>query len=162
LQTASAGLLAQAVLPLPGWGNPKTLRGVFPILQTPFTVSDELDLDALRRQAIFLDRCGAHGMVWPQFASEFQSLRRQERLAGAEVIASAGRKLRAAVVIGVQAPDLATALAYTRHAEKLGADALIALPPLAEQDPGRILSYSHISILTLHCESSDGLHHQYP
>ncbi len=81
--------------------GPKPLRGIFPIAQTPFTGSDKLDVEALVKQLRFIDRGGVHGFVWPQLASEWSSLTEAERLQGAEALLSAGRKLRPAIVIGV-------------------------------------------------------------
>lgn len=119
----------------------KPLRGIFPIAQTPFTEADKLDLDALAEQVRFIDRGGVHGFVWPQMASEWSSLSDRERLDGAEAIASTGKALRPAIVIGVQAPDVATAVKYARHAERVGADAIISLPPSGQSDPKVILDY---------------------
>ena len=48
----------------------KPLRGIFPIAQTPFTDSNQLDLDVLADHVRFLDRMRVHGCVWPQNASE--------------------------------------------------------------------------------------------
>jgi 4-hydroxy-tetrahydrodipicolinate synthase len=106
----------------------KVLRGIFPILQSPFTHSDKLDLDALAAQVPFLDRGGVHGAVWPQLASEYSVLTVQERLEGTDAIAAAARDRRIACVIGVQAPDVETATAYVKRADHAGADAVIALP----------------------------------
>jgi 4-hydroxy-tetrahydrodipicolinate synthase len=119
----------------------KPLRGIFPIAQTPFTASGKLDLDALAEEVRFVDRCGAHGFVWPQLASEYSTLTESERFEGAEVILSNGGKLRPAIVIGVQAPDIPTAARYARQAERLGADAVIALPPPKQSDPNLLLEY---------------------
>jgi dihydrodipicolinate synthase/N-acetylneuraminate lyase len=128
---------------LPAFGAPgaKTLRGIFPIAQTPFTKDDKLDLDALAAEVRFIDRGGVHGFVWPQLASEYSTLSEAERLAGAEAILAAAKGLRPAIVIGVQAPAAATAVNYARHAARLGADALIALPPAGVKDPEAILAY---------------------
>src|SRR5262249_31315697 len=80
-------------------------------------------------QVRFLDRGRVHGCVWPQIASEWFTLTESERFAGAEAITATGKNLRPAIVIGVQAPDVATAVKYAKHAAKAGADALISLPP---------------------------------
>src|SRR5581483_7233443 len=80
------------------------LRGIFPIVQTPFTDADKLDLDVLAEEVRFLDRGRVHGIVWPQNASEWSSLGESERFAGAEAILATAKKLRRPVVIGVQAP----------------------------------------------------------
>jgi 4-hydroxy-tetrahydrodipicolinate synthase len=65
----------------------------------------------------------------------------EERMAGMEVVASTGKSLKPAVVLGVQANDTATALRYTKHAESLAPDALIALPPREWKDKAKILAY---------------------
>lgn len=119
----------------------KVLRGIFPIAQTPFTDADKLDLDALVAQVRFLDRCGVHGVVWPQLASEWDTLSESERHAGAEALASEGKKIRPAIVIGVQAADASAAVRYARHAAKSGADALIALPPPGPVEHKALLDY---------------------
>ncbi len=124
-----------------GDSTDKPLRGIFPIAQTPFTDSDRLDLDALAAEVKFIDRAGCHGMAWPQMASEYSTLTEAERLAGAEAIVATGKRLRPAIIIGVQGPDLQAALRYARHAAKLGADGLISLPPVGHTDADSVLEY---------------------
>lgn len=119
----------------------KPLRGIFPIAQSPFTEADKLDLDALVAEVRFIDRGRVHGFVWPQMASEWSTLSERERLEGMEAIASTGKRLRPAIVLGVQGPDAATAVRYAKHAEKVGADAIISLPPAENSDPKVALEY---------------------
>ena len=107
----------------------KPLRGIFPIAHTPFTDSNQLDLATLVKEVEFIDRGGVHGFVWPQMASETLSLTDKERSAGAEAIITAGKRLRPAIVVGIQGPDLAAMQRYAKEAERLGADAVISLPP---------------------------------
>jgi 4-hydroxy-tetrahydrodipicolinate synthase len=107
----------------------KPMRGIFPIMATPFTESGGVDYEDLAREVDFLDRCGVHGMVWPQLASEYYKLSKEERLRGMEVIAKAHRGKKPALVLGVQGESKEEALEYTRHAEKVQPDALIAIPP---------------------------------
>ena len=106
----------------------KTFNGIFTILQTPFTLQDQLDEEDLQHEAAFCKRAGARGMVWPQLASEFYVLSEEERRRGAEILCGA-KGGSTAVVIGVQAPSKGIAVAFARHAESKGADAVIALPP---------------------------------
>ncbi len=121
------------------------LQGIFPIMQTPFTDSGSLDLETLAREVQFLHRAGAQGMTWPQMASEWPQLTFDERLAGAEAILRADKVLdsqtRPAVVIGVQANDIETAVKYARHAEKLGPDAIIAIPLNQGKDEAKQMEY---------------------
>jgi 4-hydroxy-tetrahydrodipicolinate synthase len=107
----------------------KPMRGVFVIMATPYTAAKEVDYDDLAREVDFLERCGVQGMVWPQLASEYAQLTRDERMRGMEVLARAAAGRKAALVLGVQGPNTAAALEYLRHAEKLGPDAVIAIPP---------------------------------
>jgi dihydrodipicolinate synthase/N-acetylneuraminate lyase len=119
----------------------KPLRGIFPIAQTPFTEDNKLDLNGLVNELHFIDRGGVHGFVWPQFASEWGMLSESERLEGTEVLASTGRKLRPAIVIGVQGQNNNSAVKYAKLAEKAGADAIISLPPAGVTDSQAILEY---------------------
>lgn len=141
LQVLGGGVLALASSGRGLAAGSKPLRGIFVIAQTPFTDSNKLDLDALAAEVKFVDRGRVHGFVWPQMASEWATLTEQERLDGAEAILSTGKKLRPALVVGVQSPNIATSLKYAKHAEKHGADALMSLPPSENSDPKTVLEY---------------------
>src|SRR5207237_7907475 len=119
----------------------KPMRGIFPILQTPYTDSGQLDTEVLAKEVKFLDHAGAHGVVWPQLASEWSELKPDERSAGAEALMAARKGARCAVVLGVQGPDAEAARRYARQAEKLGPDAIIALPPRDSGNLDRVADY---------------------
>ena len=125
---AAMGGAFTAPLLLRGQGG-KPMRGVFPIMATPFTGSKAVDYDDLAKEVEFLDRCGVHGMVWPQLASEYFTLTKQERFQGMEVLAQAARGKKPALIFGVQGPNIKAALEYVEQAEKLGPDGVIAIPP---------------------------------
>jgi 4-hydroxy-tetrahydrodipicolinate synthase len=144
LSTAAVGgslLLRRAVY----GASERKLEGIFPIMQTPFSDSGALDTETLAQEVRFLDRIGVQGMVWPQMASEYGSLSYEERITGGEAIMRANRaldpKTRPAVVIGVQAPDIGTAVKYARHADKLGPDAIIAIPLNGGKDDAKQVDY---------------------
>ncbi len=84
---------------------------------------------------------GAHGLVSPQLASEWLTLTERERMAGMEAIGAAARKLRPAVVLGVQGTDLAAVRRYIKQAERVGANAIISLPPGENADLKAVLNY---------------------
>lgn len=105
------------------------MRGIFIIMTTPFTDSKEVDFEDLVKEVDFLDRTGAHGMVWPQLGSEVWTLTKEERMKGMELLAKAARGKRPALVLGVQGPNKEAAIEYTERAEALAPDALIAIPP---------------------------------
>jgi dihydrodipicolinate synthase/N-acetylneuraminate lyase len=119
----------------------KPLAGVFPIGFSPFTEDDKLDLDGLASQVKFCNRGGVHGFVWPQIASAWTTLSDKERLDGAEAILAAGKGGRTALVIGVQASDVTAISRYVAHAEKLGADAIVSLPPANVIDEKALLGF---------------------
>lgn len=111
------------------WGRHEPFKGIFPIMQTPFRSDESIDSEAMRKQVDFVVAAGGGGMVWPQLASEFYVLSGEERLETAEQIVNhaAGR---CPVIIGVQSTNYwRVSLELAKHAEKIGADGIISLPP---------------------------------
>src|SRR3954451_19238375 len=98
----------------------KSMRGVFIILNTPFTSAGEVDWSDLEREVAFVDRGGCSGIVWPQGSSGVATLTKEERLHGMEVLARAAKSTRLTLVLGVQGKDTAEMLDYTRRADALG------------------------------------------
>jgi dihydrodipicolinate synthase/N-acetylneuraminate lyase len=111
----------------------KPMRGAFMILHTPFTATGDVDWEDLTREALFVDRAGCAGVVWPQGSSSVATLTRDERLRGMEVLTKTLAGRRAAVVLGVQGKDISEMLDFARRAEDLACDAMIAMPPTAGQ-----------------------------
>ena len=109
----------------------KRMGGVFIILTTPFTATGEVAWDDLARETTFVDRCGCHGVVWPQGSSSVANLTKAERMRGLELLAAATKGKRVALVLGVQGKDTAEMLEYARKVEALEPDAMIAMPPSA-------------------------------
>lgn len=107
----------------------KGMRGVFIILNTPFTHTGDVDWADLEREVEFVERGGCHGVVWPQGSSGVATLTREERLRGMEVLARAVKGRRLTLMLGVQGRDTAEMLDYTARATAVGADAVIAMPP---------------------------------
>ncbi len=112
-----------------GAAGPDGFRGIFPIVTTPYGDDDGVDMATLAKEVRFVGRTGAHGIVWPQLASEYALLTFDERIEGAETIVKSSKGLKPKVVIGVQAENTEKALEYARHAKKIGPDGIIALPP---------------------------------
>jgi 4-hydroxy-tetrahydrodipicolinate synthase len=108
--------------------TPGPLRGIFPVLQTPFTGEGEIDHRALAALVRFAARSGASAVVYPANASEFYALGDDERLAATASVfdAAAGLVPVIACVSGVSGQH---ALVFARQAAKRGAVAVMALPP---------------------------------
>lgn len=119
----------------------RQLRGVFPIGFTPVTADNKVDYDGLAAQVKFLQKGGVHGVAWPQIASGWTVLSEKERMAGAEALTGAAKGGNTAIVIGVQSPDFGAVTRYAKQAEKLGADAIICIPPAGVSDENALLDY---------------------
>ena len=121
---------------------PEPFRGVFPIPSTPFDERFQVDWEGLRGIVDFCVGCGAHGIVWPVNASSFATLSDEERLKGMRVVVEqvAGR---IPVVIGTQGVSASHAAMFSRHANEVGADAVIAMAPYVQElvDEASFLEY---------------------
>lgn len=107
----------------------KSMRGAFMILSTPYTASKQVDYEDLAGEVDWLEECGVQGMVWPQNASEYSQLTRDEIMRGMEVITKAHTGKRAPLVLGVQQNDTKGMIELATFAETLAPDAVIAMPP---------------------------------
>ncbi len=121
------------------------LRGIFPVVQTPFTDDGELDAGSLENEVAFCIQSQAHGLVYPVLASEFPVLTDRERRQGVETVLHASAA-EIPVVVGVAAPSAAGAAEYARHAASHGASAVIALPPYIGQPSQDEVKYYYQSI----------------
>jgi 2-keto-3-deoxy-L-arabinonate dehydratase len=119
----------------------RRFRGLFPIGATPVDASNRIDFAQLGGQVTFLRRARVPGIAWPQIASGWTVLTEAERMQGAEALVAAAKGGKTAVVIGIQSPDLAAVKRYALHAAKIGADAIICIPPEAVTDEAALLAY---------------------
>ena len=117
------------------------LRGCIPILSTPFDAQDAVDADSLRAQIDWVLAEGATGVATLALASEGYKLTERER---DEVAALVVEHVAGRVPVVVSADGAGTAVAVDRavRAAKLGADALMVLPPyLVKPGPASLLDY---------------------
>jgi dihydrodipicolinate synthase/N-acetylneuraminate lyase len=103
------------------------MRGIVPILLTPFDEREHIDEDSLRREVDFLIDAGVHG-VGIALASEIQRLTDGERETLIRIVVDQVHQ-RTPVVVNTGAQASFTAALYSRQAEDLGADAVMCLPP---------------------------------
>ena len=107
----------------------KTYRGIFVIVTTPFTETFELDEPALEKTMEFCLAAGVHGVVANALASEGFYLDETERKRAAEIVVGAA-KGKVPAIISVSAPHARISAELARHAERIGADAIMAMPPI--------------------------------
>lgn len=110
---------------------PRKLRGVLPIVHTPFTDEDQIDSASLKRVIDWTFSLGADGLG-TGMVSEILRLTMDERAALTEQIVAytAGR---GAVFAAVGAESGKQAAQLALQAERVGCDAVMAAPPLSTQ-----------------------------
>ena len=103
-------------------------RGSFAIPMTPFDDCDGIDEDVLAAEIEFCVESGVGGLVVPVMVSEFRVLSEEERrtMIRVPVQVSAGR---VPIIANCAAVNTPLAMSYARYAQKVGADAVIAMPP---------------------------------
>ncbi len=109
--------------------NKHKLCGVLPVFQTPWLEDETFDLETLEREIAWLYDCGANGIVMAM-VSETLRLDSEEREQLAAAACRFGKE-RGVVVISVGAESSKVAERYARHAESVGADAVMAIPPVS-------------------------------
>ena len=105
----------------------KTMRGVFPILVTPFDDRDRVDIDSLQNLVDYCIDQGVHGFGIA-YATEIPKLTEAERLQVAKTVVNhtAGR---VPVVMTTGAPATRVAVEFSLQAQDCGVDAVMSLPP---------------------------------
>ena len=104
------------------------LTGILPVLCTPFGSDGSVDAAALARLVRFVLASGAHGLVFPGFASEVDELTADERLALLKVVVNEAGG-RVPVVAGASSASTDDVIARCREALALGIDhAMIQAP----------------------------------
>ena len=106
----------------------KQWRGSFAIPMTPYDDQDRIDEEVLAAEIEFCVESGVGGLVVPVMVSEFRALSEDERriMIRVPVEVSEGR---VPVVANCAAVNTPLAVGFARYAEKVGADAVIAMPP---------------------------------
>lgn len=105
------------------------IRGVLPVFQTPFHEDESIDFATLEREIDWLYDQGSHGIVMAM-VSELLRLSSEEREELAQTACQLSRG-RGVVIISVGAESSHTAERYAHHAASIGADAVMAIPPVS-------------------------------
>lgn len=106
-----------------------SIHGVLPVFQTPFYEDLSIDYATLETEIDYLYDHGADGVVMGM-VSETLRLSGEERMELAAAVCRFSRG-RGAVVISTGAESTHTAVRFARHAESVGADALMVIPPIS-------------------------------
>ena len=105
------------------------VRGVVPILDTPFTSDGAVDYDSLARETRTLAAGGCDALALFGYASEFYALTDEERSEMTDVVVEAAADSDTPVAVSVTPDATRAAVAEAEAAADAGADALMVLPP---------------------------------
>lgn len=106
------------------------LKGILPVLPTPFDTNGAIDCDAARQLVDFAIRSGVDGMVFPGFASEVSELTSVERCELLEIVVDR-TSARVPVIAGATADTAQAVIEHGTHAKSLGLNFLMVQPPVA-------------------------------
>jgi len=104
-------------------------RGIIPAVTTPFDSNGAVDTAGLAANVRFLLDAGVHGIVGTGTMGEAGSLDATERRLVLETVAEAVDG-SVPVIAGVSSGTAATSIGFARDAARVGADAIMLLPPL--------------------------------
>jgi dihydrodipicolinate synthase/N-acetylneuraminate lyase len=107
----------------------RSLAGVLCVFQTPYHADESIDFATLEEEIQWLYDRGADGIVMAM-VSEVLRLSSAERKELAERAVPLGGS-RGVVIVSVGAESSHTAEDYARHAQQVGADAVMAVPPIS-------------------------------
>jgi len=104
------------------------LNGIFPVIPTLFTDDDALDHDAQRAVVQFALNAGAHGVVFPGVASEYNYLSSEER---GELITLVAEEVdgRVPIVGGASAPTTDAVIGAGQQAHANRINCLMVMAP---------------------------------
>jgi 4-hydroxy-tetrahydrodipicolinate synthase len=121
------------------------LKGILPVLPTPFSADGGVDAPAMGRLVQFALDHGADGAVFPGFASEVETLSADERAKLLEIVVATVNG-RVPVVAGASAADWREVVEHGRVAAKLGIRHLMVQPPksVGVDAPALIAFFGHV------------------
>jgi len=128
-----------------------TLKGVCPIIATPFTDRGEVDYDSLQNEIGFMADHGCNGATLFGIAGEYYKLSDAEADKMVSVVVEACRKNDIASIISVTTHATELAVKRARFFQEKGADSLMVLPPFFLK-PGESSIVAHIKAV---CDAVD-------
>ena len=105
------------------------IAGVLPVFQTPFHSDESIDFATLDREIDWLFDNGADGVVMAMVSETLRLSTDERRQVAAHVCEKVGD--RGVTIISVGSESTHTSAALARDAQAVGADALMAIPPVA-------------------------------
>ena len=106
----------------------KKLEGAFAVLPTPFTEDKEINFEGLEKNIEWNIENGIHGILPLGSTGEFTTMSEEEKKELAKFVVAKVNG-RVPVCIGTSSDSTKIAIKNAKHAEKIGADGVLILPP---------------------------------
>lgn len=119
------------------------IKGICPIVATPFTNNGEVDYESLDKLVKHLINGGCHAVTLFGIAGEYYKLSDDEREKMAQVTIKAAKEAGGKTIISVTDHSTEVAVKRAKHFEEMGADCLMLLPPFFLK-PGAKYLYEHM------------------
>lgn len=119
------------------------LRGVFPIIPTPYTLNSEVDYDSLQNLLRSRKAAGVHGMTLFGIAGEYYKQTDEESRKMAKLVGQECAALDMPVVMSVTQHATVAACNQAKYLQDCGADCIMILPPFFMK-PGAAMVEKHI------------------
>ncbi len=118
------------------------LKGICPIIATPFTKKGEVDYDSLQNEVSFLADHGCHGATLFGLAGEYYKLTSDEQMKMLRVVVDTCKEKKMNSIVSVTQHATEVAIEQAKKYQECGADALMLLPPFfMKPDAGSILTH---------------------
>jgi len=105
------------------------LKGIAPIIATPFTKNGEIDFSSLENLLRTLIKGGCHGLTLFGIAGEYYKLNDEEKKRMVKVVVNECKKENTPSIISVTEHSTELAVKQAKYFESEGADCLMLLPP---------------------------------
>lgn len=119
------------------------LKGICPIIATPFTKTGDVDYESLEREVSFMADQGCHGVTLFGIAGEYYKLSDEESEQMVRVVVDTCSKKGIPSIISVTQHATEVAVRRAKHYQDCGADSLMLLPPFFLK-PGAGAIYDHM------------------
>ncbi len=107
----------------------KAIKGIFPIIATPFSDNGEVDYESFENLVKTLIEGGCQGATLFGIAGEYYKLTAEEKEKLAVITIETCHKCGGKAVLSVTEHATEAAVLQAKHFEELGADCLMLLPP---------------------------------
>lgn len=122
------------------------IKGICPIIATPFTENGEVDYESLDKLVKHLIKGGCHAVTLFGIAGEYYKLTDDERKKMVEVTVKAAKEAGGKTIISVTDHATEVAVKTAKFFEESGADCLMLLPPFFLK-PGAGYLYEHMKAI---------------